>query len=263
VDLVDLYLQGRRRGEWLANDTSIGVGFAPASELERIVAAVEARLNSGETKAACPEAGEDIKVMGIRRKDRILLTVSCAFIGGFLSDSLDYLEKRERVLALALETAQGLTGRQVSVSVNAADDPAQGRLYLTVTGTSAEAGDDGEAGRGNRANGLITPYRPMTLEAAAGKNPVTHVGKLYQIASLRIAESLVAEVPGVVAAECTLVSLIGRPVGDPQTADIRVRLRDGRPPADVAAEVEAIARGHLARLDTVWRDVLEGRVSVY
>jgi len=263
ADLVDLYLQGRRRGEWLANDTSIGVGFAPASELERIVAAVEARLNSGETKAACPEVGEDVKVMGVRRKDRILLTVSCAFIGGFLSGSPDYLEKRERVLALALEAAQGLTGRQVSVSVNAADDPAQGRLYLTVTGTSAEAGDDGEAGRGNRANGLITPYRPMTLEAAAGKNPVTHVGKLYQIACLRIAESLVAEVPGVIAAECSLVSLIGRPVGDPQTADIRVRLRDGRPPADVAAEVEAIARGHLARLDTVWRDVLEGRVSVY
>lgn len=54
-------------------------------------------------------------------------------------------------------------------------------LYLTVTGTSAEAGDDGEVGRGNRVNGLITLYRPMNMEAAAGKNPVTHVGKLYNI----------------------------------------------------------------------------------
>ena len=45
-------------------------------------------------------------------------------------------------------------------------------LFLTVTGTSAEAGDDGEAGRGNRTSGLITPYRAMTIEAAARKNPV-------------------------------------------------------------------------------------------
>jgi S-adenosylmethionine synthetase len=42
--------------------------------------------------------------------------------------------------------------------------PGKGSVYLTVTGTSAEAGDDGEAGRGNRVNGLITPYRPMTME---------------------------------------------------------------------------------------------------
>ena len=42
-------------------------------------------------------------------------------------------------------------------------------VYLTVTGTSAEMGDDGQVGRGNRPNGLITPYRPMTLEAAAGR----------------------------------------------------------------------------------------------
>jgi len=30
-------------------------------------------------------------------------------------------------------------------------------------------------------HGLITPYRPMNMEATAGKNPVTHVGKLYNI----------------------------------------------------------------------------------
>jgi S-adenosylmethionine synthetase len=53
-------------------------------------------------------------------------------------------------------------------------------VYLTVTGTSAEAGDDGEVGRGNRVNDLITPYRPISLEAAAGKNPVTHVGQNLQ-----------------------------------------------------------------------------------
>ena len=68
--------------------------------------------------------------------------------------------------------------------VNALDDPKasdESGIYLTVTGLSAEQGDDGEVGRGNRVNGLITPSRAMSLEAAAGKNAVAHVGKLYNL----------------------------------------------------------------------------------
>ncbi len=262
-DLAELYARRQHQGVSLANDTSIGVGFAPMSDLEKVVAAVEARLNASEVRTACPEVGEDIKVMGLRRGDRIRLTVSCAFVGRFLADSPDYLEKKERAKSLALDTARAITGREVSVEVNTADDPERSSLYLTVTGTSAEAGDDGEAGRGNRVNGLITPYRPMTLEAAAGKNPVTHVGKLYQIASRRIAESLVAEVRGVDAAECYLVSQIGRPVADPQIADVKLRVRARRRPADLASEVESIVRARLAGLETVWREFLDGQVSVY
>jgi len=57
----------------------------------------------------------------------------------------------------------------VEIVINNADTSET--AYLTVTGTSAEAGDDGQVGRGNRANGLITPCRPMSLEAVAGKIP--------------------------------------------------------------------------------------------
>ncbi len=263
ADLVELFLRSRCEGLWLANDTSVGAGFAPMSDLERAVLAVEARLNSSEARAACPEVGEDVKVMGIRRGGRIRLTVSCAFVGRFLSGPEDYLAKKERTRRLALNAASGASDREVSVELNTADDPARGSLYMTVTGTSAEAGDDGESGRGNRANGLITPHRPMTLESAAGKNPITHVGKLYQIGSRRISETLVASIPGVAAAECYLVSQIGRPIGDPQLADVRVSVRDGRPPADLTPEVEAIVRAGLAGLGTIWREILEGRVLVF
>ena len=48
-------------------------------------------------------------------------------------------------------------------------------------------------------SGLITPYRPMTLEAAAGKNPVSHVGKTYNLAAGRIARALVGPNAGEVA----------------------------------------------------------------
>jgi S-adenosylmethionine synthetase len=63
----------------------------------------------------------------------------------------------------------------VDVQINMLDDEARGRdgMYLTVLGTSAESGDGGEVGRGNRVNGLISFCRPMTMEAAAGKNPST------------------------------------------------------------------------------------------
>ncbi len=62
--------------------------------------------------------------------------------------------------------------------------------YLTVTGLSAESGDDGAVGRGNRVNGLITPNRTMTLEAAAGKNPVNHIGKIYSLFSFDLAKKV-------------------------------------------------------------------------
>lgn len=130
-----------------------------------------------------------------------------------------------------------------------------------MTGTSAEAGDDGQAGRGNRANGLITPYRPMTLEVAAGKSPVSHVGKLYQIVARRIADALVAEHESVRDAECCLVSQIGRPITDPQLVD--VRLATAGPSAQaLEREVAAIVRHELDRIPTMWREVLDVGLTV-
>jgi S-adenosylmethionine synthetase len=263
ADLVELFLRSHREGRWLANDTSVGAGFAPMTDLERIVGAVEARLNAGEVKQACPEIGEDIKVMGIRRGRRIRLTVSCAFVGRALANAADYLEKKERARRLALEAAMSATEMDVSVEINTADDPAAGNVYLTVTGTSAESGDDGEAGRGNRANGLITPFRPMTLEAAAGKNPVSHVGKLYQITSRRIAEAVVLQIPSIAAAECYLVSQIGRSIRDPQVAGVDVRVRKDARPSNIEPEVGRIVEEQLGRQENLWREILEGRVTVY
>jgi S-adenosylmethionine synthetase len=263
ADLVDLFLRQLREGNPLANDTSVGVGYAPLSDLERVVAAVAARLNARDITATFPEIGEDVKVLGIRRGARIDLTVACAFIGRFVSSLADYLEKRERVQSLALEAAQRVYAGEVGVAVNTADVATEGRVYLTVTGTSAEAGDDGQAGRGNRANGLITPYRPMTIEGAAGKNPVAHVGKLYQIAARSIAAALVAERNGILAAECYLASQIGRPVRDPQLADVRLLVRERGRPADFARQVRATVERELEGLGTVWRAVLDGEVPIY
>ena len=171
VELVDLYLRQEVSGVALANDTSCGVGYAPLDDLERVVLEVEKHLNSEPVKAMHRAIGEDIKVMGVRHMDAISLTVACAFIDRFISDVDEYVASKAIVASLALESANKVTQKKVTVEVNTADDISSGSLYLTVTGTSAESGDDGEVGRGNRANGLITPYRPMTMEAVAGKKP--------------------------------------------------------------------------------------------
>ena len=202
--------------------------------------------------------------MGVRRGRRVQLTVSCAFVGRYLRDLAAY---RERRAALAADAAAVVRARgalhEVDVTVNAGDDDRAGRIYLTVTGTSAEAGDDGEVGRGNRVNGLITPYRPMTLEAAAGKNPVSHVGKLYNLAAHAIAAGLVRALPEVAEAQVFLVSQIGRRIDDPAIADVRLRTRDGTPVEALSGRVDPIVREGVAGVGALWRSIVKGEVRLY
>lgn len=262
-DLVELYLRQQETGVALANDTSCGVGYAPLSELELITLNVEKMLNSAETKAASPEIGEDIKVMAVRHNENIELTIACAFIDRHISGVDDYVQKKMQLAALVEETAKSASNRSIHVTVNAADAVDRGSLYMTVTGTSAESGDDGEVGRGNRFNGLIVPYRPMNMEAAAGKNPVTHVGKLYNIVAQHIAYALVRELDEVDEAYCYLVSRIGSPIKKPMLVDIRVSLADGSSTKSIEKEVDEIVHDKLDCLDKIRDDLISGKLLVY
>lgn len=261
-DLTRLFVKGITATP-LASDTSCGAGFAPFSDLERVVLAVEQTLTGAEARRACPAIGPDIKVMGVRRGRQIDLTISCALVDRFLADIDEYLRKKSSVRALALDAARRVTQLEVNACVNVADDVERGDVFLTVTGTSAEAGDDGEVGRGNRVCGLITPYRPMTLEAAAGKNPVSHVGKLYNLAAGRIARAIVESVAGVLDASCVLVSQIGHPINDPQIVDVRLGLESGRRVDDVTGAVQQLVSGELSRFGELRDSLLAGLVTVY
>ncbi len=262
-DLAALFLRRPAGSVPLANDTSLGVGFAPFDELERTVLAVERQLNDPEVKRHHPHLGEDIKVMGVRRGERVSLTVACAVVGRFVVDLEDYWRKKEQIRVLALEVAEANCSGPVEVQVNAADGTTADSVYLSVTGLSAEAGDDGEVGRGNRVNGLITPYRPMTLEAAAGKNPVTHVGKLYNLVANRIARAVVAEVPGTREATCHLVSCIGKPITEPVVMDVKVRLENPAALGEVRGRLRDVSMDQLAGVTELWRGLLEGTEPVW
>jgi S-adenosylmethionine synthetase len=260
ADLGQLFR--RRERDVLSNDTSFGVGYAPLSELESLVLEVERELCSGEFRARHPAGGEDVKVMARRDGERVALTVARAFVGRHLPDLAAYLEAKAVVEARVRELAASRF-HAVDVVVNASDDPEHGSVYLTVTGLSAEAGDDGQVGRGNRVNGLITPYRPMSLEAAAGKNPVSHVGKLYNLIAQDVARELVAGVRGASHAEVYLVSCIGRPVTEPDLVDVRLRLADPAELASVRPQVEGVVRDGLAAIGALLPRLLRGEISVY
>ncbi|MFP3159347.1 MAG: methionine adenosyltransferase [Hydrogenobaculum sp.] len=259
-DLVELFDRFQKKGEVpLSNDTSFGVGFAPFSELENIVFYTEKLLNSEEIKNKHPEVGEDIKVMGVRIKDNIRITVSAAFVDKYVKNINQYKEQKEAITNLVLENARKYTDKNVNVFVNTADDIENESVYITVTGTSSEQGDDGQVGRGNRANGLITPYRPMSLEAAAGKNPVSHIGKIYNVVANIIANRVVKEVEGVEEAYCYMVSQIGKPINEPQVCDVKVRKKGNS--FDKEA-VRKIAQEELEKMPNTWKLFLEKAFSV-
>lgn len=262
-ELVELYLRQETTGIALANDTSCGVGYAPLSETESIVLQIEQTLNSADTKALLPEIGEDIKVMAIRRSDDIELIISCAFIDRYIADVDDYMQKKLQLTKLVEKTARTLSNRNIDATVNAADNINTNSLFITVTGTSAESGDDGEVGRGNRINGLITPYRPMNMEAAAGKNPVTHVGKLYNIVAQQIADALVQELDEVAEAYCYLVSRIGSPIKEPRLVDIRVSLSNGDSIETIQKSVDEVVKHKLENMDQVRQDLVSGTMRLY
>lgn len=219
-DLVELFL--RNKGVPLANDTSFGVGYAPFSDAENVVLAVEKYLNSKEYKKAHPEVGEDIKVMGLRENSKIKLTVAVAFVDRFIHSLEEYITTKERVKNDILKKAKEITKMDVEVFLNTADDIKNKSVYITVTGLSAEAGDDGSVGRGNRVNGLITPFRLMTLEAAAGKNPVNHVGKIYSVLAFKIAKEISEECPDLRDVSVSLLSQIGKPINEPKMAFVEL-----------------------------------------
>jgi S-adenosylmethionine synthetase len=260
ADLVDLFARQQRLGRVLANDTSCGAGYAPLSALETAVLAIENRLNAPATKRAAPEIGEDVKVMAIRDGARTAVTLAAAMIGAHLRDADDYLAKRAGVAGIARGVLDEGGLEAADIVVNAADDPPKS-LYLTVTGTSAEAGDDGEAGRGNRANGLIAPYRPMTMESLAGKNPVSHVGKIYNLAAGLIAQELVAGGDGIEAAQCVLASRIGEPVATPQIVDVRLRRAGGAAIDPLLPRVRAVVAAQLTALPALVEELLAGALG--
>jgi S-adenosylmethionine synthetase len=221
ADLVEVFRGRAKQNREMpkANDTSFGVAHAPLSEIESIALNLEERVMA-EYRNREKAIGEDMKVMALREKDRITLTVGDAFVSKYVDDYDHYMAAKQRLNEFIHGVAEEYTNREITTLVNMADTPES--VYLTVTGTSAEMGDDGAAGRGNRSNGLITPNRPISMEGTPGKNPVNHTGKIYNLLATQIADEVVEQVNGVQEACVKILSEIGRGIDDPKVATIQI-----------------------------------------
>ncbi|BFI75479.1 methionine adenosyltransferase [Sulfurisphaera ohwakuensis] len=263
ADLVGIF-EVAKKSVPLSNDTSFGVGFAPYSKLENLVYQTERYLNSKEMKAKIPEIGEDIKVMGLRKGKTIELTIAMAVISQLVSDLNHYIAVKEEAKQAILDLASKLVpDYDVKVNINTGDKIDKGIVYLTVTGTSAEHGDDGMTGRGNRATGLITPMRPMSLEATAGKNPVNHVGKIYNIVANLIAQKVSTEVKGVKNVQVEVLGQIGRPIDDPLIANVQVTTESGSLTSEMKREIEGISDEILGSITKISDLILENKVMLF
>lgn len=261
--LTDIF---NRKGRYLgANDTSAAVGFAPMTTTERIVLETERYINSDDFKKRYPETGEDVKIMGMRKNRHLELTVAIAFVDRHVKSEGDYFKRKEEIRRELLDFAHKKTGLDsVDLQVNTADARGRGMpgMYLTVLGTSADGADCGQVGRGNRVNGIIPLNRPTCSEAAAGKNPVSHVGKIYNLLTYQIANRVQSEVSGIREVYVWLLSEIGRPVNEPKIASVQLILEKATNLRDVSDKVEGLVASELSNIDKFSDALAHGKLPV-
>lgn len=260
ADLQDVF---RRKTEIpLANDTSFGIGFAPLSDTEKLVLNAERRIYE-ELRKKLPAVGEDVKVMGLREKDKIKLTVAVAMVDRFVNSISEYDAVKTEIAEFLRDISAEYTSKEVEVFVNTADNYERQSVYLTVTGTSAENGDDGNVGRGNRCNGLITPGRPMSMEATSGKNPINHVGKLYNLLSNMIANRCYEEVEGIREVYVRILSQIGKPINDPKVLSIQIIPKKGYTVDRLERRVREIAEEMIGNVTKLTDKVIRGEIRTF
>ncbi len=261
VGLTDIF---KRKGHVLgANDTSAAVGYAPLTRTEETVFKTEHYLNSKEFKQRFPESGEDIKVMAFRNGNDLQLTVAMAFVDRYVNSEADYFEKKEKILdEIHRYVAVNTDFDSVDVKLNTLDMKGRGLggLYLTVLGTSADSGDSGQVGRGNRVNGLISLNRPFCSEAAAGKNPVSHVGKIYNFLTFRIAQRVHKEVSELDEVYIWLLSKIGSPIDHPAVAAAQVVLKGNNHIDKVKREINDVLDSELENIEKFCMELAEGKI---
>jgi S-adenosylmethionine synthetase len=255
-----------RKGKFYgANDTSAAVGYAPFTPTERIVLDTEHYINSPSFKKEFPETGEDVKIMGSREGGELNLTIALAFVDRLIENENQYFQRKSEVLEDVTRFVKSRVKFDgVNIDINTLDKKGRGMggIYLTVLGTSADDGDGGQVGRGNRVNGVIPLNRPTCSEAAAGKNPVSHVGKIYNLLTYEIAQHVHQKVSGVKEVYVWLLSQIGRSIDDPKVAGIELILDKGVELKQVSKAASEIAKSDLNNINDFTKRLTEGKIPV-
>lgn len=203
--------------------------------------------------------------MGLRNQGHLNVTVAMAMVDRFIDSEADYFRKQDEIHTAINEFVDNKYGfDKVSIDLNPLDVRGRGidGLYMTVVGTSAEAGDSGQVGRGNNVVGVIPLNRPMSSEAAAGKNPVSHVGKIYNALCYRIADRVMADVNGVKEIYVWLLSQIGKPINEPSVVSAQIIPENGVDMNSVSKLIDEVIADEFDHLHEFCRDLAEGKITL-
>jgi S-adenosylmethionine synthetase len=101
----------------------------------------------------------------------------------------------------------------------------------------------------------------MTLEAIAGKNPVSHVGKIYNVLADRMAKEI-AQMEGAEEVYVTLVSKIGSPLNKPLLRGVRISGNSDLTASKEAA-INSVIDYWLEHTDDLVEEFVQGKLTVY
>ncbi len=175
-----------------ASDSAVCVFSWPLTTTENLVYSLENHFWDKSGDFPHPKfdfLGQDIKVMAYRQGQDINIGVRVPVISLCVKDQAEYDAAVSSIQAelsdLAAEIAGGHYRVELKVNVS--------KPYLLGVGSCIECGEEGLVGRGNANSGLISSFRPHSMEAPSGKNPMYHTGRVLNFLVMNLARALYDE----------------------------------------------------------------------
>lgn len=234
-----------------SNDCNLLSSHYPLTTLEDMVLQSEMFLNSKEFKKRFPMIGWDVKVVGYRAMDTYEITINIPVLANYIESKDSYFEVLDFVRTDLESFLSSKYESSVELIINPQDKT--GNPYLTLFGSAADTGDVGVVGRGNRINGLITPMQAMSIEAAAGKNPIDHTGKLYSV----LAEKLAKKIYELTQRKTDIYIYTYKEVLLNEPAEVIVYIEDeNKLSEDTENQIKSLVGNELTQLDEILNDFI-------
>jgi S-adenosylmethionine synthetase len=202
--------------------------------------------------------------MGFRKDNTLDLTIAMAFVDAHV-DSENHYFKRKQDMLQSISEFHKKRGDfdEVKITMNNLDTKNKGieGLYLTVLGTSADNADSGEVGRGNMANRVISLTRPAGSEATAGKNPVSHIGKIYNALSFKLAGEIQKTIPDLEVL-VWMYNVIGKPVNEPKAIIIQPISDKELDISKFESAIKKIVEQNLNKMDEFCMQLASGKIKI-
>lgn len=248
----------RHNNHFRCNDTSTTVSYYPMSNLEQTVLDIEQTLNSTEYKSNYPWVGSDIKVMGMRKEDKVEITSCVPLISLYVSDLTDYKNKLQMLKNdIEIIVRKYFNKNDLHIYLNTRDNYENNDLYLTAIGSAVESGDEGAVGRGNRSRGVIPFSRNFSMEAACGKNPVYHTGKLFTAIGDVISKKIFDKYHIENVVYCT--SKMGDEINNPWNVSVELNKTVSN---EIKKDIDKIVKDEIKNHSKITSDLINGKIKL-